>query len=166
MEKRYRAEKSLNQGAKWKALISKYIATIPPNGDAPGVAEQSISGAPPRTPVSSAMIVNVGAAARYRKSAAPIAAALPLSQGIAPGPRVTACVSLMVFSCSKAKLSLPARSRSRSPARASDGLRRLAALFPHGGLAGVRHLDPFLVGCGVRDVTVVPVPPFVGWRLR
>jgi hypothetical protein len=83
-----RLEKSLSQGAKWKALISKYIATIPPNGDAPGAAEQSISGAPPRTPVSSAMIAKVGAAARYSQSAAPIAAALPFSQRIAPEPRL------------------------------------------------------------------------------
>src|SRR5262249_77435 len=34
--------------------------------------------------------------------------------------------------------------------------------FPKGGLSGVRHLDPLHVGRGVGDVTLVPVPPFVG----
>src|SRR3954454_3445466 len=38
--------------------------------------------------------------------------------------------------------------------------------FPEGGLSGVRHLDPFRVGRGVRDVTVVQVPPFVRPGLR
>src|SRR5882724_9143096 len=42
----------------------------------------------------------------------------------------------------------------------------LAALFPHGGLACVRHLDPPLVGRGAGSITVVPVPPFVRWCLR
>src|SRR3954447_6152107 len=46
--------------------------------------------------------------------------------------------------------------------RARDELSR----FPEGGLSGVRHLDPFRVGRGVRDVTVVPVPPFVRPGLR
>jgi len=38
---------SFSQGAKWKALISKYIATIPLSGDASCAAEQSMSGMPP-----------------------------------------------------------------------------------------------------------------------
>ncbi len=44
-------------------LISAYIATIPVNGDEPCAAEQSASFGP-ATAVSSAMIANVGAAAR------------------------------------------------------------------------------------------------------
>src|SRR5258706_5726526 len=73
-----RPEISFSQGAEWKALISKYIGTIPPSCDAACAAEQSISGAPPpRTAVSSAMIAKVGAAARHSQSAAPSVAALP-----------------------------------------------------------------------------------------
>jgi hypothetical protein len=84
-----RLEISFSQGAKWKALISKYIGTIPLSGDASCVAEQSISsGPPPRTPVSSAMMAKVGAAARHSQSAAPIVAALPFSQRIAPETRL------------------------------------------------------------------------------
>src|SRR3954453_23427779 len=33
--------------------------------------------------------------------------------------------------------------------------------FPEGGLSGVGHLDPFRVGRGIGDVTLVPVPPLV-----
>src|SRR5262245_49615299 len=74
-----RLEISFSQGAEWKALISKYIGTIPLSGDASCAAEQSISGGPPpRMPVSSAMIAKAGAAARHRQSAAPKASALPL----------------------------------------------------------------------------------------
>ena len=84
-----RLEISFSQGAKWKALISRYIGTIPLSGDASCAAEQSMSAElPPRTPVSSAMIAKVGAAARYSQSAAPIAA-LPFSQWIAPEPRLS-----------------------------------------------------------------------------
>ena len=74
-----RLEISFSQGAEWKTLISKYIGTIPLSGDASCAAEQSISGGPPpRTPVSSAMMAKVGAAARDSQSAAPRAAAWPL----------------------------------------------------------------------------------------
>ena len=73
---RRRLEISFSQGAKWKALMSKYIGAIPLSGDA---AEQSISGGPLPTPVSSAMMAKVGAAARHNQSAAPSAAARPLS---------------------------------------------------------------------------------------
>jgi hypothetical protein len=48
-----RLEIIFSQGAAWKALISKYIGTIPLSGDAARAAEQSISGGPPPTPVSS-----------------------------------------------------------------------------------------------------------------
>src|SRR5207249_9018013 len=73
-----RLEISFSQGAEWNAHISKYIGTIPLSGDASCAAEQSISGdPPPSTPVSSAMIAKVGAAARYSQSAAPVAAAMP-----------------------------------------------------------------------------------------
>jgi hypothetical protein len=71
-----RLEISFNQGAEWKPLISKYIGTIPPNGDA-CAAEQSGSAAlPPTAPVTSAMMAKVGAAARHSQSAAPSAAAV------------------------------------------------------------------------------------------
>ena len=40
------AEISLSQGVEWKALISKYIGTIPPTGDA-FAAEQRLSSGPP-----------------------------------------------------------------------------------------------------------------------
>ena len=53
---------SFSQGAEWKALISKYIGTIPPSGDA--LAVEHNASADPRTPVSSAMVAKVGAAAR------------------------------------------------------------------------------------------------------
>ncbi len=60
-----------SQGPKWKALISKYIAAIPLSGEAASPAEQSPSGGPPLTPASSAMIANVGVAARPNQAAAP-----------------------------------------------------------------------------------------------
>ena len=81
-------ETSFSQGAEWKALISKYIGTIPLSGDALAIEHNASADPPPRTQVSSAMIAKVGAAARYRKSAAPIADPLPFSQRIAPEPRV------------------------------------------------------------------------------
>jgi hypothetical protein len=36
-------ETSFSQGRKWKALISKYIGTIPSSGDAWSTAEQSMA---------------------------------------------------------------------------------------------------------------------------
>jgi hypothetical protein len=52
----------LSHGAEWKALISKYIGTIPPIGDI--AAAQRLSNGPlPATAVNSAMIAKVGAAA-------------------------------------------------------------------------------------------------------
>jgi hypothetical protein len=78
-----RLETSFSQGAKWKALISMYIGTIPFSGD-PCPAEQSISiGPPPRTPVISAMIAKVGVAARHSHLAMPSAAAAPSSSQLA-----------------------------------------------------------------------------------
>lgn len=55
---------SFNQGAEWKALIRKYIGTIPLSGDALIIEHNASGDPPPRTPVSSAMIAKVGAAAR------------------------------------------------------------------------------------------------------
>jgi hypothetical protein len=53
----------LSQGAEWKALIRKYIGTIPPTGDA-FAAEQRLSNGPlPATAVSSAMTAKAGVAA-------------------------------------------------------------------------------------------------------
>ena len=59
-----------------------------------------------------------------------------------------------------------ARSRRQHAARASTSAAGSAGLFAHGGLACVRHLDPFQVGRGAGDVAVVPVPPFVRPGLR
>jgi hypothetical protein len=62
---------SLSHGAEWKALISKYIGTIPVNGDTSPAAEHSIPGMPPPwSAVRSAMIAKVGAAARASKPSA------------------------------------------------------------------------------------------------
>jgi hypothetical protein len=59
---------SLSHGAEWKALINKYIGTIPVNGDTSRTAEHKTSGTPPPlTPVSRAMIKKVGAAAKDSK---------------------------------------------------------------------------------------------------
>jgi hypothetical protein len=69
---------SFNQGAKWKALISAYIGTIPLSGDPPCTAEQSISGVPPSADVNSAISAKVGAAARDSQLAAPRARPLPV----------------------------------------------------------------------------------------
>src|SRR6266705_3237559 len=82
-----RLEISFSQGAEWKALISRYIGTIPSSGEAPAIEHNAPGDPPPRTPVSSAMIAKVGAAARYSQSDAPVAAAWPFSQRIAPEPR-------------------------------------------------------------------------------
>ena len=66
---------SFSQGAEWKTLISRYIQTIPLSGDASCAAAQSRSWGPaPSTPVVSAMMAKVGAAARHTQSAAPRAA--------------------------------------------------------------------------------------------
>src|SRR5262245_30450966 len=69
---------NFSQGAKWKALIKRYIGIIPPSGDTPAIEHSASAGPPPITPVSSAMIAKVGAAARYSQSAAVLAASLPL----------------------------------------------------------------------------------------
>jgi hypothetical protein len=59
-----RPEINFNQGAAWKALISRYIGAIPLSGDIPYADEQSISGGPPpKIPVSRAIVARVGAAA-------------------------------------------------------------------------------------------------------
>jgi hypothetical protein len=41
-----RREINFSQGDKWKAAINAYIGTIPPNGDASCIAEQTMSGCP------------------------------------------------------------------------------------------------------------------------
>jgi hypothetical protein len=61
----------LSQGAAWKALISRYIGVIPLIGDEPCIAMQSMSGWPLNKPVHSAIMANVGAAARLSQPAAP-----------------------------------------------------------------------------------------------
>jgi hypothetical protein len=85
---RRRPKISFSHGAEWNALISKYIGTMPPSGDALAIEHNTSGDPPPSIPVSSAMIAKVGAAARYRKSAAAIAAALPPSPSTAPEPHL------------------------------------------------------------------------------
>jgi hypothetical protein len=63
---------SFSQGAMWNAAISKYIGIIPLSSDASCAAEQSTSRGP-RTPISTAMIAKVGAAARHSQSATRLA---------------------------------------------------------------------------------------------
>jgi hypothetical protein len=70
-----RLEISFSQGVRWKALISRYIQTMPLSGEVSCTAAQSRSWEPPpRMPVMSAMMAKVGAAARHTQSAAPKAA--------------------------------------------------------------------------------------------
>jgi hypothetical protein len=96
---------SFSQGAEWKALINKYIGTIPLRGDALTAVEQSIfGGPPPRRAVSSAMIAKVGAAARHSQSAAPSAPMFAFSSRIAVEARPPVYASLMSRSCIKARL--------------------------------------------------------------
>jgi hypothetical protein len=60
-----RGVSSLSHGAKWNALISRYIETIPVSGDAAFPAEHSMSGMLPLwILVSIAIMAKVGAAAR------------------------------------------------------------------------------------------------------
>lgn len=66
-----RHEISFSQGAAWKALINAYISAIPFNGEAFCMPMQSMSGWPLNKPVHSAMMANVGAAARPGQPAAP-----------------------------------------------------------------------------------------------
>ena len=91
----------LRKGAAWKALISRYIAVIPPSGDVSGIAAQSMPDEPPpEVPVSSAMTAKVGDATRPSQSAAPGADAWPLPP---PLPGVSHWVPIMVQSpvCSR-----------------------------------------------------------------
>jgi hypothetical protein len=75
-----RLEINLSHGATWKALISRYISVIPLIGDEPCIAMQSVSGWPLHKPVNSAMMANVGAAARPSHPAAPEVARPPPAQ--------------------------------------------------------------------------------------
>jgi resolvase-like protein len=72
---RYRSQISFSHGAEWKALIRRYIGTIPLSGDTPCAAEHIMSASPPDTQVRSAITAKVGAAARPSQPAAPSAAA-------------------------------------------------------------------------------------------
>src|SRR3546814_11984634 len=65
---------SSDLGAEWKALISRYIETIPLNGDVSCAAMQSMS-EPTEAAVSSAMAAKVGGAARLSRAPAPNEAA-------------------------------------------------------------------------------------------
>jgi hypothetical protein len=72
-----RLEINVSHGAAWKALISRYITVIRLIGDEPCIAMQSMSGWPLNKPVHSAMMANVGAAARPSQLARPEAAPPP-----------------------------------------------------------------------------------------
>src|SRR3546814_21160465 len=56
--------------------------------------------------------------------------------------------------------------RRRSHRNRLGSWRCARVLVPEGSLSGGRHLDPLLVGCSVRDVAIVPVPPLIGRGLR
>src|ERR1700753_1885443 len=96
-------------------------------------ARQSAFGKPlSRTTVHSAMIAKTGAAARRSHLAAFDAVTRPSSSA-----RVT-------------------------PSTPAASYLHAGITFSKGGLPGVRHLHPFGVGRSIGDVTLVPVPPFVG----
>jgi hypothetical protein len=86
-------EISLSHGVKWKALISKYIGTIPVSAEACAAEHKGSAAPPPRTTVSSAMIAKVGAAASDSQPAAPRA---PLSPLPARPPAVSCWVAIIV----------------------------------------------------------------------
>src|SRR5690242_834103 len=89
-----RPDISFSHGARWKALIKRYIGIIPLSGDIPAIEHMASAGSPPRRPVSSAMMAKVGAAARYSQSAAFLA--MPLrSSGMELQPPMPAWISLM-----------------------------------------------------------------------
>jgi hypothetical protein len=91
-----RPETNLSHGPRWKAVISRYIATMPVSGDTPCAPAQRMSAAPPpRTDVSSAMSAKVGAAARLSQSAARTAI---VARGTA-GPDLIAVVDSPVGQC-------------------------------------------------------------------
>ena len=73
-------ETSLSHGAKWKALINKYIGTMPVNAEACAAEHNGSAAPPPRTTVSSAMTAKVGAAASDSQPAAPRALVSPLPE--------------------------------------------------------------------------------------
>jgi hypothetical protein len=83
---------SLSQGAKWKALISTYIGTIPLSGEASAIQRKSRD--PPSRGVSSAMMAKVGAAASDSQSAAARAVAWPLP---AQAPTVSRSLAIITF---------------------------------------------------------------------
>jgi hypothetical protein len=62
-----------SQGAKWQALISRYIGAMPLNRDIPEAEHKPSPEPSPRTQVSTAMIAKAGVAARCTNSAAALA---------------------------------------------------------------------------------------------
>src|SRR5204863_8010375 len=100
---------SFSQGARWKALISRYIGVMPLSGDDPA-AEHNASTGPLSTPVSSAMIAKVGEAARYSQSAAVLAIPLPLSRTVLQ-PRMVS--TLLMFRLLQRRINLPCDIRPR-----------------------------------------------------
>src|SRR6202522_2902334 len=67
----------------------------------------------------------------------------------------------------KSSIEMPKRTcwkaRSETLPRAVCGtcVTALTVALAKGGLSGVRHLHPLRIGCGVRDIALVPVPPLV-----
>ena len=86
-------ETSLSHGAKWKALINKYIGTMPVNAEACAAEHNGSAAPPPRTTVSSAMTAKVGAAASDSQPAAPRALVSPLPER---PPAVSCWVAIIV----------------------------------------------------------------------
>src|SRR5690606_24479811 len=68
LDARPMVDTSLSQGGRWKRLISKCIAAMPPTGKKPGSRAQSIAAEPSRA-ASSAMSGKTGAAAKARPAA-------------------------------------------------------------------------------------------------
>src|SRR5215813_2608595 len=109
---------SLSHGARWNALISRYIGTIPLSGGVPCNVAHKASGWPPTRPVSSAMMANVGAAARLSQSAAPSAAGRE-----APAPTILGSMVLVLTVCTRRGAStrrLPSRCGPWGRGRATD----------------------------------------------
>jgi hypothetical protein len=86
-------EISLSHGVKWKALINKYIGTIPVSAEACAAEHNGSAAPPPRTTVSNAMTAKVGAAASDSQPAARRAPVSPLPAG---APAVSCWVAIIM----------------------------------------------------------------------
>src|SRR4026209_2963015 len=73
-----RLEISFSQGGEWKALMNRYMRTIPLSG-APGPAEHSLTIGLSSRPAGRAIIAKVGVAAMHSQLARPTAVAAMFS---------------------------------------------------------------------------------------